>query len=260
MSGQQSEQNVEVSFAPLSLLMKDIPNSSYSCFARYLDKACQGAKVPVAIQDSDSAFAVGGAPLGRPEAAFHWIYGDRNVATSTLLRFLRDKIKFPQIYFPANIMPVAARHFPVAEMGIDYLFVHRGRNVDEVGETVEVIHFASHPTQVKIHNQIMEKFPPPEIWARCKFKYSGLVVSGEVVSVLEHTVEDGSNCAVQQVFTPDEYRGKGYARTLVGAAVKAMTDRGISPIYLCNSQNRKSVHVATQCGFELESVLGVVGG
>lgn len=261
MNDKQGNTSTVIYLAPLNSIIEYISKDTYGVFSRYLHRTLPNGKIPLAYHGRNNvAFAVGGGPLGRPEAAFHWIFGDKNAATSALCQFLGDRLEEPKLYFRMDLIPIIVRHFSSRSIGVDHIYVHKTYQPRADIPNSRIILFDRYPTSYRVHIDIEKKLPPKAIWDECNFQYAGLEVDGEIRSVLEYTVDDGAYCAIQQVFTPEVFGGLAYSKSLLIAATRAISRQNIAPIYLCDSNNRESIALARSAGFEFETILGVVGG
>jgi RimJ/RimL family protein N-acetyltransferase len=63
--------------------------------------------------------------------------------------------------------------------------------------------------------------------------------------------------AEMYVYTEREYRGRGWAKTVGAACVRALLEAGIVPIYVTAQKNRASVQVALALGFRETDALEI---
>ncbi|MES2760313.1 MAG: GNAT family N-acetyltransferase [Pseudomonadota bacterium] len=246
-------------FAPLSTLVPQLRKSSLSGIVpRYLLKVVPNGKVPLCQGFESAAFAIGGIPLRRPEAQFHWVFGENNAATSALCQFLKQGLKSPKLYFHPNIIRTILKHFPEDKLGTDKIWVSHCP-VDVVGTSAaQAKTFNSMPSDLKFSEEIASRLPPEELWQECRFEYIGLEVNGIIEATAEYTVEDGEFCLIQQLFTSTKHRNAGLSKMLLSSLSSAMHKKGITPVMISCSKNEIVSSVARRCGFKVAEEVGTV--
>lgn len=259
MTGNASSNKSTIYFAPLSKLIPQLRKSSLSGIVpRYLLKAVPNGKVPLSHGAGSAAFAIGGIPLRRPEAQFHWVFGGNNDATSALCQFLKQGLKSPKLYFHPDITRTILRHFPEDKLGTDQIWVSH-YPVDLVNTSqAQVKTFNSMPSDLKFSEEIVSRLPPEELWQECRFEYAALEVNGIIEATAEYTVEDGEFCLIQQLFTSTKDRNQGFSKMLLSSLSNAMHKNGITPVMISCSRNEVVSSVAKRCGFKVAEEVGTV--
>lgn len=87
----------------------------------------------------------------------------------------------------------------------------------------------------------------------------GLWREGQIVAVAEALVRYHNGISIQQVYTSPTFRGRGAARTLVAAIVRAASLEGLTCTYLVEASNEASVRLALSLGFEVVWELACIG-
>lgn len=253
--------SAKIYFEELSTLVPELsPRSLFGVFPRYLRRKVPGGKVPISVFDNKAAFAIGGVPLRRPEAEFHWLFGERNAATSGLFQFMRHSLKNPRICFPPSIVDLALEHFPASTLSADHFVLCQHDSSPQLEAGIKVQTFDHFPSGLNLNDELKAKLPPEEIWSECGFMYAGLEVDGEVQSLAEFTVDDGDFCVIQQVYTTKKSRQRGFARTLVASLSSALIKQDIVPLMQISDRNTPSKKLAKACGFEVAETFLVIEG
>lgn len=83
----------------------------------------------------------------------------------------------------------------------------------------------------------------------------GVFLAGEIVAWSEATPLKLSTpefgVMLVGMETAPEYRGRGYAKALLGRLTAEVCARGLSPVYCCGQDNAASRKTAEACGYEL---------
>ena len=87
------------------------------------------------------------------------------------------------------------------------------------------------------------------IGERVRARFFGVVVDGEVVSYAD-LYQDGADAQVEDVGTLDEHRGRGYARTVVLAAIEAARREGAEFVFLVADANDWPKELYGRLGFD----------
>ena len=114
------------------------------------------------------------------------------------------------------------------------------------------------PGELKLSDELKAKLPPEEIWEECGFMYAGLEVDGEVQSLAEFTVDDENFCVIQQVYTAQESRRNGFARSLVASLSSVLLKQDVVPLMQISDRNISSKRLAESCGFEVAETFLVI--
>jgi GNAT superfamily N-acetyltransferase len=100
---------------------------------------------------------------------------------------------------------------------------------------------------LEVDDILYEKVTPNDIDPISKFYC--VVVNNKLIAIGEHELENSVSCGISQVYTLEEYRGKGYARSIIRHIAEIIKGNNKMPVYHFSMANIASKKACEHASF-----------
>ena len=232
-------------------------------FARYVAAAHpDGSSLAAVDSGTIAAVALSGRPWRMFEVYGYWLFADTAGAAVLLAESLAasDSGSAADISFALEYIDHLRPVFSGRPVTIDHLYLLDAAPDPAPRDAGPVIKLQTETLHaLRIHPDFLPMLGSFEDWNEAT-ELHGIVRDGRLLCIGDIHVQDGTNGAIQQVYTLPGSRGKGLAEVLVHSLARRLFQLGKRPVYHVAESNTASIRVAVKNGFRLDSRWGCVEG
>jgi ribosomal protein S18 acetylase RimI-like enzyme len=234
----------------LRSFLKDF--STTNLYPEYICK-----RAPTALATLYQNHEIQGALFNGPgnrifESCAQWILTKKAEVAKHLLTLALENDKRWDIEIPHKIIPQAELAMFPADIGHDLLMEmnwNRFPSINTAGNfEIRELHRES-PTKEHVDPWVEERTGQLCDWSS-ELPLYVVLADKKIVAVCEALVRDPSGASIGQLATRREFRGRGYARSLVHHVCRFLREKKLSPHYLVAANNTPSVNLAASLGFQ----------
>lgn len=222
-------------------------------FPLYVCKERPNEASPAVINDSIIEGAiVSGKDFKIWHVSSYWLFANSPSVASGLLNHIKERHgENVSLNFPLQHFDIVSQMFPNRKITVDHFYILIPSHFHKFENNFKIIHLTTeNMNQLAIGNELISMLGSFEDFQDEKPFY-GIVQNDQLVSIGEALVDIGTSAVIQQLYTLEAYRDKGFAKALVSWMSENLLKHNKVPIYSVAEDNSVSIRVAKSIGYEL---------
>lgn len=185
-------------------------------------------------------------------AGGYYLTGINDESTRAILDTIKKESN-TYISYPIYLDNAVRSVFPHGEFSTDCIHVYNESNEhkeiknDSLFDSTAVEHLTREIFErLEVDDIFYEKVTPNDLDPISKFYC--VIVDNKLVAIGEHELENSASCGISQVYTLEEYRGKGYASSIIRHIAEIIKSNYKIPVYhfsMTNIASRKACERAS---------------
>jgi GNAT superfamily N-acetyltransferase len=232
-------------------------NPVYQVYSLYVCETRPEGESVVAI-NTESKLVEAVLITGKPDlyvAGGYYLSAVNHECAVAVLNTIKEE-RDTYISYPVFLEKAVRSVFPRGDFSNDYMHVYYEQSepviLDKCISSIEPA--TVQPLTKELYEKIevddifYEKVMPTDLVPISKFY--GVILNNKLVSIGEYELENSVSCGISQVYTLEEYRGRGYASSLIRSIAEQIRSKNKIPVYHFSETNIASRKACEHASFQ----------